>query len=69
MVAFNLLQRIGAQLLLTGKSPGKRGRRLRLRTVLHPVMYLAGMVVSHAGQLFLRVCEHNAWTPAFMASL
>lgn len=69
MVAFNLLRRIGTQLLLTGKSPGKRGRRLRLRTVLHSVMYLAGMVVSHAGQLFLRVCEHNAWTPAFMASL
>jgi hypothetical protein len=69
MLAFNLLRRIGTQLLLTGRSPGKRGRRLRLRTVLQSAMYLAGMVVSHAGQLFLRVCEHNAWTPAFLASL
>lgn len=69
MVAFNLLRRIGTQLLLTGKSPGKRGRRLRLRTVLQSAMYLAGLVVSHAGQLVLRVCEHNAWTPAFLASL
>lgn len=69
MLAFNLLRRMGTQLLLTGKSPGKRGRRLRLRTVLHSAMYLAGLVVSHAGQLFLRVCEHNAWTPAFLATL
>jgi uncharacterized protein (DUF1697 family) len=69
MVAFNLLRRVGTQLLLTKKSPGKRGRRLRLRTVLHCAMYLAGMVVSHAGQMILRVCEHNAWTPAFLASL
>jgi len=29
----------------------------------------AGVVVSHAGQLILRVCEHNAWTPAFLSSL
>lgn len=69
MLAFNLLRRMGTQLLLTGKAPGKRGRRLRLRTVLQSAMYLAGLVVSHAGQLFLRVCEHNAWTPAFLASL
>ncbi|MFZ1729587.1 MAG: IS1380 family transposase [Bacteroidota bacterium] len=51
MVAFNLLRRIGTRLLLTGKSPGKRGRRMRLRTVLQNVIYLAGLVVSHAGQL------------------
>jgi len=69
MVAFNLLRRVGTQLLLTKKSPGKRGRRLRLRTVLHSAMYLAGLVVSHAGQLILRVYKHNAWTPAFLASL
>jgi len=69
MVAFNLLRRVGTQLPLTKKSPGKRGRRLRLRTVLHSAMHLAGLVVSHAGQMILRVCEHNAWTPAFLASL
>jgi len=69
MLAFNLLRRIGTQLLLSGKSPGKRGRRLRLRTVLQSAMYLAGVIISHAGRLMLRVSEHNAWTPAFMASL
>lgn len=69
MIGFNLLRRMGTKLLLTGKSPGKRGRRLRLRTVLQSAIYLAGVVVSHAGQLILRVCEHNAWTPAFLATL
>lgn len=69
MLAYNMLRRVGTQMLMTEKTPGKRGRRLRLRTVLHSVMYLAGLLVKHAGQLFLRVSVHNAWTPAFMSSL
>jgi hypothetical protein len=69
MLAFNLRRRIGTQMLLTQKVPGRRGRRLRLRTVLLSAMYLAGVIVSHAGRLMLRVSEHNAWSPSFMGSL
>ncbi len=69
MLAFNMLRHVGTQLLVSKKVPGKRGRRLRLRTVLQSVMYLAGQIALHSGQMFLRVCEHNAWTPAFLATL
>lgn len=68
MIAFNLLRRFGSNLLKTGEVPGKRGRRLRLRTVLQSVMYMAGWIVEHGGQMFVRICQRHAWSSAFYSS-
>lgn len=68
MIAFNLLRLVGMTLLQSGKAPGTRGRRLRLRTVLQSVMYMAGAIVHHSGQVIVKICSHHAWAPAFMWS-
>ena len=68
MIAFNLLRRVGIKLLQSGKAPGKRGRRLRLRTVLQSVMYMAGVIVTHAGRTFVRIFTDHAWSEAFYSS-
>ena len=68
MIAFNLLRKVGMKLLQSGKAPGKRGKRLRLRTVLQSVMYMAAAVISHSGRIFLRICTGHAWAPAFYSS-
>jgi hypothetical protein len=64
MIAFNLLRLVGLTLLQSGKTPGKRGRRLRLRTVLQSVMYMAGTIIHHGGQVFLRIFSGHAWSAA-----
>ena len=64
MIAFNILRRIGTRILLKGKLPGKRGDRLRLRTVLLNVMYMAGMIITHAGRMIVRIHRGNAWAEA-----
>jgi hypothetical protein len=68
MIAFNLLRCVGMGVLNSGKAPGKRGRRLRLRTVLHSVMFMAGVIISHAGRIYLRICTTHAWSEAFYSS-
>lgn len=68
MIAFNLLRLVGMMLLKSGQAPGKRGRRLRLRTVLHSVMYMAGVIIHHSGQVILRICSRHAWAGAFQWS-
>lgn len=55
--------------LIIGTSSSNRKSCLYLRTILQSAIYLAGVMVSHAGQLILRVCENNTWTPAFLSSL
>ncbi|MDH7515819.1 MAG: transposase [Bacteroidota bacterium] len=66
MIACNLLRRVGMRMLESGKTPGQRGRRLRLRTVLQSVMDMAGAIVHHSGQVIVKICSHHAWAPAFM---
>jgi hypothetical protein len=66
IIAFNLLRRVGMTLLRSEQTPGKRGRRLRLRTVIQGVMYMAGMMIHHSGQVFLRISTHHAWARAFL---
>jgi hypothetical protein len=66
MLAFNILRRIGTTILLHGKIPGKRGNRLRLRTVLQNVMYMAGLIISHAGRMILRIFDGHAWSDAVL---
>jgi hypothetical protein len=68
MIAFNLLRCVGMGVLNSGKAPGKRGRRLRLRTVLHCVMFMAGVIISHAGRIYLRISTTHAWSDAFYSS-
>jgi hypothetical protein len=65
MIAFNLLRRVGMTLLKSEQTPGKRGRRLRLRTVIQGVMYMAGMMIHHSGQVCLRISSHHSWARAF----
>lgn len=66
MIAFNLLRLVGMRMLESGMTPGKRGRRLRLRTVLQSVMYMAGAIVHHSGRVIVKICSHHAWAQAFM---
>jgi hypothetical protein len=66
MVAFNMLRRIGTRILLKGKLPGKRGNRLRLRTVLLNVMYMAGAIVMHSGRMIVRIFSGHAWADAVL---
>jgi hypothetical protein len=68
MIAFNLLRRVGMTLLRSEKTPGKRGRRLRLRTVLQSVMYMAGLFVNPGGYVKLRISSKHAWAKAFQWS-
>lgn len=67
MIAFNLLRITGKQLLYTGMVPGvRRGKRLRIRTVLQNIMYMAGQYIEHARQSVLSIFKGNPWTPSFV---
>jgi hypothetical protein len=66
MLSFNLLRIAGKQLLLTGMVPGvRRGKRLRIRTVIQNIMYMAGQYIEHARQSILRIFRGNPWTASF----
>jgi hypothetical protein len=66
MLAFNLLRITGKALLETGQVPGKRGNRLRLRTVIQNIMYMAGQYVEHAHEQVLKVYKEYLWTESFI---
>jgi hypothetical protein len=67
MVSFNLLRITGKQLLHTGMVPGvRRGKRLRIRTVIQNIMYMAGQYIEHARQSVLSIFRGNPWTPSFV---
>lgn len=67
MLSFNLLRIIGKDLLKTGMLSRKhmKGKRLRLKTVMQNIMYMAGHLVSHARKSVLRIFKENVWAPAF----
>jgi hypothetical protein len=65
MISFNLLRMAGKDLLETKKVPGRRGSRLKLRTVIQNVMYMAGQYVAHARCNILKIFRGNKWMPAF----
>lgn len=65
MISFNLLRIAGKVLLETKQVPGKRGKRLRLRTVIQNIMYMAGQYIEHARKSVLRIFKGYKWTPAF----
>jgi hypothetical protein len=67
MISFNLLRVTGKQLLQTGMVPGaRRGKRLRLRTVMQNIMYMAGQYIEHARVSVLSIFRGNPWTPSFV---
>lgn len=67
MILFNLLRVTGKQLLQTGMVPGaRRGKRLRLRTVMQNIMYMAGQYIEHARVSILSIFRGNPWTPSFV---
>jgi predicted small integral membrane protein len=65
MMAFNLLRITGNALLGTKQVPGRRGNRLRLRTVMQNIMYMAGQYITHARQNILKIYIGNPWTPSY----
>jgi hypothetical protein len=65
MISFNLLRIAGKVLLETKKVPGRRGNRLRLRTVIQNVMYMAGQYIAHARRYILKIYKEYKWATAF----
>ena len=69
MMAYNLLRLLGQQMLDSGLVPGRKAqsKRLRLRSVLQNLIYMAGRVVRHARRRILRVFEGHGWAPAALS--
>lgn len=69
MIAFNLLRLAGQGMLKTGLVPGRKARskRLRLRTVIQNLMYMAGRLVQHARKTIIRIFEGHGWAEPVMA--
>ena len=69
MMAYNLLRLLGQQMLGSGLVPGRKSasKRLRLRTVLQNLIYMAGRWIYHARQWCLRIFEGHGWAPAALS--
>src|SRR5699024_6053021 len=69
MMAYNLLRLLGQQMLGSGLVPGRKAesKRLRLRTVMQNLIYMAGRWISHARQWTLRIFEDHGWAQAAMS--
>jgi len=69
MMAYNLLRLMGQQMLDSGLVPGRKAdsRRLRLRTVLQNLIYMAGRVVRHARRRILRIFAGHGWAQAALS--
>jgi len=65
MLSFNLLRITGKALLQTGKVPGRHRVRLRLRTVLLNIMYMAGQYIEHARHQVLQIWRGHRWSHGF----
>lgn len=69
MVAYNLLRSIGQRSLKSGLVPGRKSasKRLRLRTVMQNLIYMAGRIIRHARRRILRIFEGHGWASTAMA--
>ena len=67
MLSFNLLRIIGKDLLKTGFLSKKRNKskRLRLKTIMQNIMYMAGHLVVHARKSVLRIFKESVWARAY----
>jgi hypothetical protein len=66
MAAFNILRSMGRNALKTGRVPGRRGQRLRIRTILQNMMYMGARFLEWTRRTSLRIYRHNKWAEAFM---
>ena len=66
-LAYNILRIIG-QSSLSGDTKLTRHTvsRLRAKTVIKHLIFIAGRVISHAGQVFLSLGQSNIWRNAFL---
>jgi len=69
MLSFNLLRITGKMLLESGLVPKKHDKRtrLRLRTVIQNVIYMAGHYVEHSRQVIIRIFSFDPWALAFQS--
>lgn len=69
MVAYNLLRSIGQRSLKSGLVPKRKAtsKRLRLRTVMQNLIYMAGRIIRHARRRILRIFEGHGWANTAMA--
>lgn len=69
MIAYNLLRSLGQRSLLSGLVPGRKSKskRLRLRTVMQNLIYMAGRIIHHARRRILRIFEGHGWASTTLA--
>lgn len=69
MVAYNLLRIMGQGMLKSGLVPGRKSKskRLRLRTVMQNLMYMAGRFIRHARKTIIRIFEGHGWAGPVLA--
>lgn len=68
MIAFNILRLMAKNALKTGRVPGRRGQRLRIRTVLQNIMYMGAHFLEWTKRTYLRIYRKNKWAEAFLYS-
>lgn len=69
MIAYNLLRGLGQRSLDSGLVPGRKSqsKRLRLRTVMQNLIYMAGRMIRHARRRTLRIFQGHGWASTAMA--
>ena len=69
MIAYNLLRLMGQNMLGSGIVPRRKARsgRLRLRTVMQNLMYMAGRLVRHAIRTVIRIFRGHGWARPALA--
>jgi hypothetical protein len=66
-LAYNVLRIIGQTALKDDAKLTRHDvRRLRARTVINRLMFIAGHVISHARQVFLSLGRSNIWSNCFV---
>ncbi|MBP3194013.1 hypothetical protein [Natronogracilivirga saccharolytica] len=69
IIAYNLLRLMGQNMLRSGLVPRRKARssRLRLRTVMRNLMYMAGRLVRHARRTVIRIFTGHGWARPALA--
>lgn len=67
MLAFNILRLLGKDALKTGKVPGRRGKRLRIRTILQNFMYMGSRFLDWVRNPHIRIFRGNKWAIAYLS--
>ena len=69
MIAYNLLRLMGQNMLGSGLVPRRKAQsgRLRLRTVMQNLMYMAGRLVRHARRTVVKIFKGHGWAQPALA--